>query len=313
MSRHTELAHSPTGDVGQAARQRLLAEIPLSERRLEIAGVSTAVLEGGDGPPIVLLHGQGEFAAVWMRVIPDLVTTHRVVVPDLPGHGASEVTDGQLGADQVLAWVGALIEHTCPAPPVLVGHLLGGAIAARFAVPRGDRLAGLVLVDTLGLGWYRPAASFALPMIAFAARPTEGTRDRLFNRCFVDMDGLDRQLGEPWEWLRTYALDRARTPGLQTALRRLMPQLGLRALPPAELHQIGVPATLIHGRHDLQVRLRVAEAASARYGWPLHVIEGAADDPAFERPEAFLAALRAALTAPDQPITAQTITARSKP
>jgi pimeloyl-ACP methyl ester carboxylesterase len=39
----------------------------------------------------------------------------------------------------------------------------------------------------------------------------------------------------------------------------------------------------------------VAEAASARYGWPLHVIEDAADDPPIEQPEAFLRALRAAL------------------
>jgi hypothetical protein len=39
----------------------------------------------------------------------------------------------------------------------------------------------------------------------------------------------------------------------------------------------------------------VAEAASARYGWLLHVIEGARDDPAFEQPEAFLEALHAAL------------------
>jgi hypothetical protein len=43
------------------------------------------------------------------------------------------------------------------------------------------------------------------------------------------------------------------------------------------------------------VRLSVAEAASARYGWPLHVIENARDDPAIEQPEAFLEALRAAL------------------
>ena len=54
-------------------RERLLAGIPVTERRLQLAGVSTAVLEGGDGPPIVLLHGPGEFAAKWMRVIPDLV------------------------------------------------------------------------------------------------------------------------------------------------------------------------------------------------------------------------------------------------
>ena len=43
------------------------------------------------------------------------------------------------------------------------------------------------------------------------------------------------------------------------------------------------------------MRLRVAEAAAARHGWPLHVIDGAAGDPAIERPKAFLRALRTEL------------------
>ena len=57
----------------------MLAELPVTERRLQLAGVSSAVLEGGDGPPVLLLHGPGEFAALWGRVIPDLVRTHRVI------------------------------------------------------------------------------------------------------------------------------------------------------------------------------------------------------------------------------------------
>lgn len=109
-------------------RDRLLAGIPLTERRLRLAGVSTALLEGSEGPPLVLLHSSGEFAALWMRVIPDLVATHRVIAPDLPGHGASEVGDTLLGADRVLAWLDELIERTCSSPPSLVGHGLGGTI-----------------------------------------------------------------------------------------------------------------------------------------------------------------------------------------
>jgi pimeloyl-ACP methyl ester carboxylesterase len=67
------------------------------------------------------------------------------------------------------------------------------------------------------------------------------------------------------------------------------------AIPPEDLARITVPTTLIWGRHNLGLRLRVGEAASARYGWPLHVIEDAGDDPAIEQPAAFLDALRAAL------------------
>ena len=56
-----------------------------------------------------------------------------------------------------------------------------------------------------------------------------------------------------------------------------------------------MPTTLIWGRHDLATRLAVAEAASERHGWPLHVIEDSADDPPIEQPEAFVGALRTAL------------------
>ena len=50
--------------AGHDTREELLAELPVNEKRLELAGVSSAVLEGGDGPPVLLLHGPGEFAAL---------------------------------------------------------------------------------------------------------------------------------------------------------------------------------------------------------------------------------------------------------
>ncbi len=133
-------------------RARLRAGLPVTERRLDLAGVSTAVLEGGHGPPMVLLHGLGEFAAGWLPVLPGLVRAHRVIAPDLPGHGESRITEGPLNADRVLRWLAELIHETCPEPPVLVGGVTGGAIAARFAIEDGSRLNGLVLVNALGLG-----------------------------------------------------------------------------------------------------------------------------------------------------------------
>jgi len=91
--------------AGDDLRRRLLAGAPVTERRLDLAGVSTAVLEGGDGPPVVLLHGQGGWAGVWVPVMADLVRDHRVVAPDLPGLGASRVDGAAPTADRVLALV----------------------------------------------------------------------------------------------------------------------------------------------------------------------------------------------------------------
>lgn len=274
-------------------RERLLAELPVTERRLSVAGVSTAVLEGGHGPPVVFL--QAEFAAVWMRVIPELVRTHRVIAPDLPGLGASHVPNGPPGVDTVLTWVGELIEQTCPTPPVLVGKGAGGAIAARFAVDHSDQLQALVLVDTYGLAPYRPALGMAFTFTGVMLRPTERGLERGFrNYCFADLDGVRGEMGERWEAMAAYALDRFRTPAVRAAMRRLMRPLA-SAIPPHDLARITVPTTLIWGRHDRGVQLNVAGLASERYGWALHVIADARDDPAIEQPQAFLEALRTAL------------------
>ena len=293
MSRQHEVEERGRRPAGEDARERLLSGLPVTERRLQLAGVSTAVLEGGDGPPIVFL--QGEFAAVWMRVIPELVTTHRVIAPDLPGLGASEVSDGPPDADAVLTWLDELIEQTCAIPPVLVGKGPGGALAARFAIEHSDRINRLVLVDTHGLDRFRPPPGMALSFIGVLLRPTERGLERGFRRyCFVDLDGVRAEMGERYEWMAAYALDRFRTPSVKAAMRSLMRELG-SAIPSGDLDRIAVPTTLIWGRHDLAVRLNVAEAACARYGWPLHVIEDARDDPAIEQPEAFLEALRTGL------------------
>jgi pimeloyl-ACP methyl ester carboxylesterase len=281
--------------AGQAAREVMLAEMGVPERRLELAGVSTAVLEGGDGPAVVVLHGPGASVVHWMWVIPDLVRTHRVVVPDLPGHGASEVLDGTLDRGGVMRWLGELIEQTCPSPPALLGHALGGAIAARFAGDHGERLGRLVLVDALGLVPFEPDPDFGRAWHDFLARPTGDTHDRIWMRCAHDLESVRRRMGDRWEPFKAYNIDRTRTPGVRSAVGALMDEFGVPAIAPADLARIAVPTALIWGRHNSAVPVRVAEAACGRYGWPLHVIEDCADDPPVEQPEALLVALRSAL------------------
>ncbi len=280
-----------------STRDRLLAGLPVNDSRMRLAGIPTAVLEGGAGSPVVLLHGPGEFSAVWGRAIPELATGHRVIVPDLPGHGASGLPDGRLDVERVLDWLGELIDRTCDRPPTLAGHLVGGAIAIRFAANHPDRVRRLVLVDSFGLSWNRPKLRFALPLAAYIVRPTEQTRDRFLDKCFVDFDGLREQVGDRWDAFGAQALEWAKSKTSKATLRSLMSGFGLRPIPAADLARITAPTSLIWGRHDLQTPLRVAEAASARYGWPLHVIDAARDDPFFEQPAAALRALRAELPA----------------
>ena len=275
-------------------RGHLLSGLPVAQRQLQLAGIPTVLQEGGEGSPVVLLHGPGGSALHWMRVIPGLVASHRVVVPDLPGQGASGTGDAPLTMDRVLAWLDDLIATTCPTPPVLVGYAFGAAIAARYAADQGRRLSRLVLVDALGLSPFAPAPAFGQALNEFVEQPAQPTHDRLWRQCTYDFDRVKKGMGSRWESFEAYNLDRAHSPRVMESLGILMDLFAFPAIPEAELARIAVPTALIWGRHDLGTPVGIAEAASTRYGWPLHVIEEAGGDPPIEEPERLLDALRRA-------------------
>jgi pimeloyl-ACP methyl ester carboxylesterase len=191
----------------------------------------------------------------------------------------------------VLAWLEALVERTCPEPPAMVGASLGASVAARFAIAHPDRLARLVLVDAGSLARFRPAPGVMVALVRFIARPSERTQQGFLRQVAVDPARARALLGEH---AQAYALELARTPSVRAANRRLLRELGTRPIPAGQLAGIAVPTALVWGRQDRVMRLRIAEEASARYGWPLHVVEDAGHL-SIERPEAFGAALRAAL------------------
>ncbi len=273
---------------------RLLAGKTITERRIDAAGVATALLEAGAGPDLVLLHGPGEYAAGWSEVFEPLAARHHVVAPDLPGHGESEA-DGEFDGERVIAWLDDVITRTCTDRPIVVGRVLGGAIAMRHAVEHGDRVGSLVLVDTLGLSAFEPAPPFGEALQRYLAEPTTQTQDRLMQYCVHDYDGVRRRLGERWSAYGDYAVDRLQQPARLAMVGAMMAEFGFAEIPADVLARISVPTSLIWGRHDLATPLRVAEAASRAFGWPLHIVENAADDPALEQPEAFVDVLQSVI------------------
>jgi len=277
--------------TASGARDRLLAGIPVRERRLDLAGVSTFLLEGGDGPPLVLLHGPGAYAAAWQRVLPALAESYSVVAPDLPGHGAS-TTDGPLDDDRVIAWLDELIARVCPAPPLIVGQLVGGAIALRYAAAYPERVDRLVLVVPFGLAPFEPPPAFGAVLSDFLSGPADDTHDALWDECVHDLDALCGDPAVRWASMKAYTLDRVRTPSVAAAVNGMIEHFGMPAIPDETLESVAVPTSLIWGRRDSVVPLAVGRSASARFGWPLHVIENAGNEPALEEPNAFVEALR---------------------
>ena len=177
----------------------------------------------------------------------------------------------------------------------MVGVTLGGAVAACFAAEHGDRLDRLVLVDALGLASFAPAPRFGAALNAFLARPDGATYDDLWRVCTFDLDPMRDAMGARWSSLRRYTLELLDEPDAMRGLGALMEAFALRPIPAEQLARITVPTTLVWGRQDLATTLVAAEAASAHYGWPLHVIDDCADEPPLERPEAFLDVLAMAI------------------
>ncbi|MEU9470605.1 alpha/beta hydrolase [Streptomyces avermitilis] len=107
---------------------------------------------GGDGSPLLLLHGARRTLADWAAVAPLLVSRHRVLSVDLRGHGLSP--SGPWRLPEVLGDIEAVLEgHGIPGA-LPVGHSLGGMIAVLYALEHPEVTPGAVNLD--GYGWGRP-------------------------------------------------------------------------------------------------------------------------------------------------------------
>lgn len=101
---------------------------------------------GGDGAPIVLLHGVQIDGLAWLRTARALEPRHRVVMPDLRGHGRSGRVDAPLSADVHVADVRAVLAAAGVTRPTIVGHSLGADVAGFLAAVDAD-VQRVVLVD----------------------------------------------------------------------------------------------------------------------------------------------------------------------
>ena len=106
---------------------------------------------GGEGPPLILVHGLGGAAANWTELAPLLVPNHRLLVPDLPGHGGSEALPAVSGLEPFADRVAALAAREGMLPAPVVGHSLGGAVVLRLALRHPDDVSAVVLAAAAGL------------------------------------------------------------------------------------------------------------------------------------------------------------------
>src|SRR5512133_250665 len=123
----------------------------LEERFVETKGVRMRYFVGGQGPSLILVHGLGGAAANWTELVPLLVRRHRLLVPDLPGHGGSTALPAVAGLEPFADRVALVAEREGMLPAAVVGHSLGGMIVLRMALRRPDDVPAIVLAAAAGL------------------------------------------------------------------------------------------------------------------------------------------------------------------
>mgnify|MGYP001813127782 CR=1 FL=1 len=114
---------------------------------LEAGGESTAT----DRPAILLLHGIGDSSESWLPVMEGLAEHHRVLAPDLLGHGESDKPRADYSVAAFANGMRDLLEVLGIESATVVGHSLGGGVAAQFAYQYPDRVERLVLVSAGGV------------------------------------------------------------------------------------------------------------------------------------------------------------------
>jgi len=142
----------------------------LEERFADVKGVRMRYFVGGEGSPLVLVHGLGGAASNWTELAPLLRRRHTLLVPDLPGHGRSTALPGVSGLEPFADRVALVAEREGMLPAPVVGHSLGGMVALRLALRRPADVSGIVLAGAAGLTIGRAWARQLLPLLT-AMRP----------------------------------------------------------------------------------------------------------------------------------------------
>jgi pimeloyl-ACP methyl ester carboxylesterase len=256
--------------------ERVLAGSSVRGRPVEVgAGGRVHLLEKGEGPPVVLLHGTGNAAGFLLPLLHELQGV-RAIAPDLPGVGLSDPID--LPADRyretAVAWLDRLLDTLELDATTLVGHSGGGVWALWYALAHPDRVRRLVLIGPPAL----PKTSCPLPMRLVATPGVGALLPRLAPPTPKSVLRLASVMGEQATLARRPDLidllvalgrdpvtDRAAKAEIRLLVSpfALLSRSGFRGrsrVRPDELRQVAMPTLIVWGERDPLGGVAVARA-----------------------------------------------------
>lgn len=255
--------------VWTVMRHSLAIAVWRSRRALSAAGLEKKTVEGpagtitywagGSGSPILLLHGTNDQAGTWSALVPLLGGTHRLIVPDLAGHGESAPASGPILFAHLLGGIERVLDAESPSAPVIViGNSMGGWLALLEAQRAPSRVRRVILEASGGISWQGP-----LPLLLPTAR--DEARDILV-----------RVFGTPPPPLPGFMLDEMIRLGRTAPMTRYDAADATAHLLDGKLRDLAVPVDLVWGRQDGVLPIAFGERLRSEFqnaGW--HVIDGA--------------------------------------
>lgn len=262
---------------------------------------------GGDGPPIVLVHGLGGNHANWMPSAAALTSLGRVLAPDLPGFGRTPPHGRSSALQNNREILHRFITDVAGGPAVLIGNSMGGLISLMQASAAPSTVSSMVLCSPAlprparTMGDPKIVAAFAVYSVPFAGERFVARRARR-----LGPEGLVR------ETLRVCAVDPATIPqstvdeliaiarwrteqpwptaAYLQAARSLVGIVSRRVRFRDMVTSITAPGLIVHGRHDRLVPLQASrDLIALKPGWDLEVFEDAGHVAMMEHGDRFAA------------------------
>ncbi|NBN66017.1 alpha/beta fold hydrolase [Pannonibacter tanglangensis] len=233
----------------------------------------------GAGAPIVLLHGFGGDHQTWLNIQTGLSTRRRTIAFDLPGHGKAldwpTIGNAGVSAKAVIRSLEALDL----APVHLVGHSMGGAVAALVAMRAPERVASLTLLAPGGFG---TEINHKL-LRRYAQTADEAALEPLLEQFFGFGFRMPRLFAR-------HAAELRQRPGAIEALTTIVEDIldgdGQKTLPREALADLGMPVKLIWGRQDRVLPVHQADALPGTIA--CHLFDGMGHMPHLENPQAVI-------------------------
>lgn len=256
-------------------------------------------LDSGQGPAVLFIHGLLGSHRDWAHLVGALDDRHRVLAPDLFGHGASEKPMGDYSLGAHAATLRDLLDRLGVDRVTLVGHSLGGGIALQFCYLFPGRVDRLVLVSSGGLGRAvspllrsatLPGAEIVLPLLAssWVRARVEGA-GHLLSRVGLR---ADPDLTEAWAGFTSLRDAPSRRAFLATT-RAVIDPGGQTVTAYDHLPLAApIPTLIVWGTHDRMIPAwHAIKACQAMTGSRIELFEGAGHFPHLADPDRFAALL----------------------